>query len=243
MRKIKMIFSILLMATLMFCSCSAAPSNYGTEALTEKQIASKQTRAMQEGHVYIHDGKKLHDLMKLNFRDPMATIEAGTSGYQSVLASIQKSPRSFIISFTVAGYSEQINHGEINSMDYHDYELHTFLRIDEIHYQGENVSLNVGDTYDFYHVSAWITQEDGEYMYSIYPRDIAWYGVFRYGHQYIMSGYYNEEENRLYVNNALWWNEICSDEEAQSFQEQFPKMASSYVTSADQVFEPGFRDE
>ena len=242
MKRVFKLFTALLCLCLLLCACAKTPVNYGTEALTEKQIASKQKKAMQEGHVYIHDGKKLHDLMELKFRDPETDIDAWSSGYQSILAGTQKAPTSFIISFTVAGYSEQINRGDINSMDYHDYELHTFLRIDEIHYQGEGVSLNVGDTYDFYHNNAWITQEDGEYMYSIHPRDIALYGVLRYGHQYVLSGYYNAELNRLYINNDLWWNEICSDEEAQSFREQFPEMWGTYVNSADQLFEPGFRD-
>ena len=253
MKSVFKLFTLLLCLCLLLCACTSPEGEQPNTGVTtepfiatplnEEEIAAKQDESMVEGHAYIHDGEKLHDLMELKFRDPMTIIDAGGPSFQSVLSSLQTQPNTLIISFTVVGYSEQINHGDINSMYYRDYELHTLLRIDEIHYQGEGVSLNVGDTYDFYHNNAWITQEDGEYMYSIHPREVARYGVFRYGHQYIMSGFYNAEESRLYLNNNLWWNEICSDEEAQSFREQFPEMWGTYVNSADQLFEPGFREE
>ena len=243
MRKMKIIFSIFLMTTLIFCSCSATPVYYGTDALTEKQIASKQTNAMQEGHAYIHDGKKLHDLMELKYTDCGVTIDGEWPGFQEKLEEIQNQSDEFIITFTVVGYSEQFQLSEEDYSDpYSDYRLYTNLRVDEIHYMGSEVSLTEGEVYCFQHMGAWVTQEKTEYKYSLYPRKDCKYGVFRYGHQYIMKGSYYAEDDKWYISNSLGWNEICSDEEAQSFREQYPDMAGPYVTSADQLFEPGFRE-
>lgn len=241
MRRIRRILSIILMTGLLFCSCSTTPANYGTEALTEKQIASKQTKAMQKGHAYIHDGNKLHDLMELQFVHCGIDIDPATwPSLQEKLAEVQNRSCAFIITFTVVGYTEQFQLTEEDSRDpYCDYDTYTNLRVDEIHYMGNEVSLTEGETYCFCHRGAWVTRVGTEYKYSLYPKATDKYGVFRYGHQYIMSGIYNAENNRLYVNNNLGWNEICSDEEAQSFWEQYPKMAAGHVTSADQLFEPG----
>ena len=57
-----------------------------------------------------------------------------------------------------------------------------------------------------------------------------------------MSGYWNAEVGKISVNNNVGWNEICSDEESQIFYEQYPHMTAYHVTTADQLFEPGFRD-
>ncbi len=242
MRRIRRILSIILMTGLLFCSCSTTPANYGTEALTEKQIASKQTKAMQKGHAYIHDGKKLHDLMEMKYVSPGVIDDYEIPETAEILAGVLDDPNAFIITFMVEGYTEQTKIENPNLLDFTGYDLCTPLKVDKIHYLGENVTLNEGDVYMFSHCGAWVLEQDGEMVYSIRQRRYRIFSAFKYDCQYVMLGYYFASSDVLWISNDLGWNEICSDEEAQSFWEQYPKMAAGHVTSADQLFEPGFRE-
>ena len=244
MKKIIHILLFMVIAGILLVSCGEMPVYPGPGALSEDEIAAKQKKSLKDGHVYIYDGSKLHDLMELEYVMPaMSPIDdMEHKPFSDRLSSVLEDPNAFIISFTVVGYTEQLSDGEEYSTDYMDYIRFTNLRIDAIHYMGENVDLEEGKTYCFLHAGAWVLKEDNKYVYSVRPRYQDVYGVLRYNHQYVMSGYWNAEVGKISVNNNVGWNEICSDEENQIFYEQYPRMTAYHVTTADQLFEPGFRD-
>lgn len=191
------LFVFMLTGVLLLSSCSVAPG----------------TSSLKEGHAYVYNGKRLYQLDDMKYVDPGFTVDCELMTDEEIYERVINNSAAFIITFTVAEYTTQTNIKEPDEFDAVKCTLSTRLKVDEIHYLGDDVQLKEGDTYNFTHSGAWVLERDGKMVYTIHPTEVRRYAMFKYGYQYVMCGWYKEDTDTYYINNYLGYNEnVVPDE-------------------------------
>jgi hypothetical protein len=196
MKALHKLILIVFVGTLMLSSCSVTPS----------------TSSLKEGHAYIYNEKRLYDLDELKYVDPGFEVDVLPKTDEEIYEIVTNDSDRFIITFTVIEYTTQTEIKEPDKLDAVKCTLSTRAKVDVIHYIGEDVQLKEGDTYKFTHSGAWVLERDGKMVYTIHPTELRDYAMFKYGCQYVMCGWYDEDTDTYYVNNYLGYNENVKPE-------------------------------
>ena len=197
------------------CSCNSFGEPIKITPLANEKVASKQEATMVNGDVYIYANGQLFDLLNMEWTYPAETplVDRAFISPGEWISMAKNNPKSYILTVTVEGYTEQSNTGPMDSTDMRNYLLATNCRIDKIHYMGDEIFLQEGEVYNFKHGGYWVLNKNDTYMYS----RVQDFSMLRYGRTYIVFGGVGTE-GALGIWKEAQFTEICDEDDYKEFQ-------------------------
>lgn len=215
MRCFARVLSTLVLVVGLTCSCNSTVNPINITPIANEEVVLKQNDAMVNGGVYVYTDDRLFNVLEMEWTYPSETplFDKAILSPDEWISIAENDSKSYILTVTVEGYSEQGNYGKVGSTNMLDYLLTTNCRIDKIHYLGDEILLQEGKVYNFEHIGYWVLNQNDSYVYSRGEGQ----SMLRYGKTYIIFGSMGTNQS-LSIWSDPGCTEICDKEDYEQFR-------------------------